>query len=172
MNKGVTLFDQLAADHANVAEHADNRTIAYNALGNQYRSLKRLSKAKYALETALAIQEDVVRLEPESIAYQNRLAVILDNLGLVYSDLKYLKPAEATYNRSLTIWERLAADPAAASDSGESRATVHEHLGQLHRTLHRVGLQQTALEEALLFGPSYGRAARQRQVSGGPGPQP
>jgi len=151
INTAVTQFDQLAAENPGVPVHANDRAMAYNALGVQLRSLKRLSNAKSLLETAHTIAEEVVRANSDVSGYSNQLAVILDNMGVVFIDLKYPDRAEELYKKALDIWQRLADRAGAVSDYAASRAMVQEHLGQAYRALGRLEPQQTALDEALML---------------------
>src|SRR5262249_37234472 len=141
-------FDQLMPKSPGTSANAHDRATAYIARGVQLRGMKRLSQARAALETALVLEEGAIG-NADRTAHSNQIAVILDSMGLVESDMKYPGRAEGHYKEALAIWDKLASDLGSGSEYAASRAMVHEHLGQAYRSLGRIGPQRTALTEAL-----------------------
>ncbi len=150
----VSLWQQLRADVSGgfslndyVADEDENPDPRYyfevGYFSDEY--FKEFYTAEKAYKKALILSRRLAAKNPE--AFESKVALTLNNLGNLHSDLKNYASAEKEYREALEIYRRLAATNPEAFESDV--ATTLLNLGTLHSALQDYASAEKELWEAL-----------------------
>jgi tetratricopeptide (TPR) repeat protein len=134
--RALDLRRQLAAKKPDDPEIVNELAAGYNSLGRFYQVNAgdaffrgRAAESEAMSREALALWERLAEAHPEVPRYRNNLAVVLNNLGRVYMQLRRGDEAEAVHARALELWEGLAAENPEVVDFQDGLALGHNNLG-------------------------------------------
>jgi eukaryotic-like serine/threonine-protein kinase len=149
---------QLHDSHPEKVEYSQNLGEALLTLGSLYRHMGEWGTARPMLVEARQVIESVARLAPDDPARQAGLAVAWTREAESLADLKQTDAALGSLYKSLTIWSKLAVNPAAP---GGVRQGLSESLWERARILRTLGKDADADKldrerEALWKGQSPG----------------
>jgi tetratricopeptide (TPR) repeat protein len=117
-----TMQDELSKAGNLTPELRREQAVALGALAATLNDQRQLDAARNDAERAVAIMNDLVKLDPDNAQYQRGLAIALNQLGDVRFHLDDRAGALALYNQSLGIIQKLAA--AAPDNAGLQRDAV------------------------------------------------
>lgn len=127
------LFGALARERPAETGYQEGLAGALEALGENYYELGSVEEAQKADESALAIREQLVRQSPESADERFRLAMCLNQLGLVYSrGLGHPPDGQRLMNRALDICQTLAREDPAKVTHRLAQADILRNLARSH----------------------------------------
>jgi serine/threonine-protein kinase len=104
------LFETLAAEHPEVADHRHQLARGLLVLSNFSKDIGQTAQAETALKRALAILQSVTAEHPEITECQSELAACEERLGTLYADISRPTEAEPWYQKALSILQRLASE--------------------------------------------------------------
>jgi serine/threonine-protein kinase len=103
LQTSATLYERLVREHPGVVEHRRFQAICLGSLALVLHSLEQNDEALRAHRQALAIREDLVKIEPANVLLQNDLSRTHRNIGDVYRLLGKADLADAEWDQALAI---------------------------------------------------------------------
>jgi serine/threonine-protein kinase len=138
LQTSAALYEKLVRDQPGIVEYHRLQAICLGSLALVLHSLERNDEALLAHRQALAIREDLVKIEPGNILLQNDLSRTHRNIGDVYRLVGKADLANAEWDQALAIGQPLLRSLPAGGDgrvdiTGRSNPSVivREDVGRL-----------------------------------------
>lgn len=112
LEQAVSIWMRLAQESPNPARHLLGLAQAQNALGFAYATTGRSADAESALQDAESSYREFLRTDPGSLQARVGLGTTFMQLGRLYhNNLRLADKAEATDQKGLEVFEKLAQEP-------------------------------------------------------------
>jgi len=131
--EAITILDDLARAHDDVADYRRDLAASHFGLGTVYFDIGHFDKAETAYQQALATQLRLTREHAEVAEYWRALAKIQSGLGLLHYRTGQLEKAQGSQEQALATWSKLVANEARVPEDEHGLATVQEGLGETYR---------------------------------------
>jgi tetratricopeptide (TPR) repeat protein len=146
--QAAALFDRLAHDHPDVADHRRQLAAAHNDLGHLHLGAGRHDRAEAEYRQALDLRRRLAEDSPSDADLQADLARTHVSLGTVYRITGRPDDGESALRTAAGLLEALVREHPKHAGFQADLAACLNNLGLLHQERGRLGPAETALERA------------------------